>query len=114
MRLLLKHGAGAAFVHHGHYHSEEPVEPRTQLTNAVMAATGMGGGVAWVQPDRAGRETLMLESVRLAADQGIDLNAENSDGRTALDAARALKFERVAAFLIERGARGGTTRKQQN
>jgi ankyrin repeat protein len=111
MRLLLNHGANAAFVHEGHYHNEEPVEPRTQITNAVMAATGMGGGVAWVQPDRAQREALMLESVRLAADQGLDLNAENSDGRTALDAARALKFERVAALLIERGARAGTARK---
>jgi len=111
MRLLLKHGANAAFVHHGHYHNEEPVEPRTQVTNAVMAATGMGGGVAWLPPDRAQREALMLESVTLAADQGVDLNAENSDGRTALDAARALKFERVVAFLVERGARAGTARK---
>jgi ankyrin repeat protein len=111
MRLLLKHGATATFVHQGHYHNEEPVEPRTQITNAVMAATGMGGGVAWVQPDRAEREALMLESVTLAADQGLDLNAQNVDGRTALDAARALKFERVAAFLAERGARAGTGRK---
>ena len=114
MRLLLKHGANAAFVHQGRYHNEEPVEPRTQVTNAVMAATGMGGGVAWLPPDRAQREALMLESVTLAADQGVDLNAENSDGRTALDAARASKFERVAAFLIERGARAGTARKSQN
>ena len=45
----------------------------------------------------------MLESVRLAADQGVDLNAANTDGRTALDAARALKFERVAAFLARTG-----------
>ena len=52
MRLLLKHGANATFVHHANYHNEEPVEPRTQVTTAVMAATGMGGGVAWVQPDR--------------------------------------------------------------
>jgi ankyrin repeat protein len=106
MRLLLNHGADAKFVHHASYHSEEPVEPRTHVTNAVMAAAGMGGGVAWVQPDRTAREALMLESVTLAAGQGVDLNAVNSDGRTALDAARALKFERVVAFLIERGARG--------
>lgn len=111
MRLLLKHGANATFVHEGHYHNEEPVEPRTQITTAVMAATGMGGGVAWVQPDRTAREALMLESVTLAADQGIDLNAQNVDGRTALDAARAVKFERVAAWLVERGAHSGTARK---
>ena len=34
----------------------DPVEPRSQVTTAVMAAAGMGGGVAWVQPDRAERE----------------------------------------------------------
>jgi uncharacterized protein len=105
MRLLLKHGANGAFIHRAHYHSEDPVEARSQITNAVMAATGMGGGVGWVQPDRRDREALMLESVRIAADQGVDLNARNTDGRTALDAARALKFERVIALLVERGAR---------
>ena len=50
MRLLLQHGANALVVHQGNYHIEEPVEPRTQVTTAVMAAVGMGGGVAWVQP----------------------------------------------------------------
>jgi len=111
MRLLLKHGADPKFVHHASYHNEEPVEPRTQVTTAVMAATGMGGGVAWVQSDRAERERLMLEAVTLAAEQGIDLNAANTDGRTALDAARAAKFESVVKFLADRGARGGTIKK---
>lgn len=107
MRLLLARGADATFVHHANYHNEDPVEPRTQVTTAVMAAVGMGGGVAWVQPNRLEREALMLESVTLAADQGVDLNAVNSDGRTALDAARALKLERVVKFLTDRGARSG-------
>ncbi len=48
MRLLLKHGADPRVVHRGHYHAEEPVEPRSHVTTAVMAATGMGGGAAWV------------------------------------------------------------------
>ena len=107
MRLLLKHGANALVVHHVNYHIEEPVEPRTQVTTAVMAAVGMGGGVAWVQPNRLEREKLMLESVTLAVEQGVDVNAVNSDGRTALDAARALKFESVVKFLTDRGARAG-------
>ena len=55
-----------------------------------MAATGMGGGGAWCNPIAVQREALMLESVMLAAEHGIDLNAANTDGRTALDAARAL------------------------
>ena len=110
MRLLLKHGADAHVVHHGHYYAEEPVAPRAHVTTAVMAATGMGGGTAWVPPDRREREALMLAAVTLAVEQGVDVNAVNTDGRSALDAARALKFERVAAFLVEHGARAGTTK----
>jgi ankyrin repeat protein len=111
MRLLLEHGADASVVHHGKYHSEEPVAPRSHVTNAVMAAAGMGGGVAWVQPPRQEREALMLEAVKIAVEQGIEVNAANTDGRTALDSARALKFERVEAFLVERGARPGAAKK---
>ena len=111
MRLLLKHGADPRVVHTGHYHAEEPIEPRTHVTTAVMAATGMGGGAAWLPPDRREREALMLETVTLALEQGVDVNAANTDGRTALDAARALKFERVATFLVEHGARAGTDGK---
>jgi ankyrin repeat protein len=107
MRLLLKHGATATVVHRGDYHAEEPVEPRSQVTNAVTAAAGMGGGVAWVQPDRRDRETLMLDAVALAVEHGVDVNLENTDGRTALDAARAQKFERVVKFLVDHGARTG-------
>ena len=108
MRLLLKHGADATVVHRGDYHAEEPVEPRSQVTNAVTAAAGMGGGVAWVQPDRRDRETLMLDAIALGVEHGADVNLENTDGRTALDAARAQKFERVVKFLTDHGARTGT------
>jgi ankyrin repeat protein len=111
MRLLLAKGADPLVVHHGRYHAEEPVEPRTHTTTAVMAATGIGGGVAWTPPDRREREALMLEAVTIALVPGVDVNAVNSDGRTALDAARALKLERVTAFLLEHGARPGTGRK---
>jgi ankyrin repeat protein len=67
----------------------------------------MGGGAAWAPLDRREREAPMLEAVTIAVEQGVDVNAVNTDGRTALDAARALKFERVAAFLLEHGARPG-------
>lgn len=107
MRALLAKGANAKFVHHANYHNEDPVEPRTQVTTAVMAAVGMGGGAAWVQPNAREREALMLESVTIAAEQGVDLNTVNTDGRTALDAARALKLESVVKFLADHGARSG-------
>lgn len=111
MRLLVKHGADPLFVHRVEYFAGEAVERRMQATTTLMAATGMGAGSPWVQPDRSEREALMLEAVKLAADLGVDINAANTDGRTALDAASALKYESVVKFLVEKGARPGAIKK---
>jgi hypothetical protein len=74
-----------------------------------MAAMGMGGGSeTWVPLERGQREAQTLAAAKLAVEHGVDLNAANTDGRTALDAARTLKFETVVAFLVEKGARPGT------
>jgi ankyrin repeat protein len=108
MRLLAARGADPKVVHRVDYHAGEGGFPRSQATTALMAAVGMGGGAAWVQPDRASRETLMLESVKIAVELGADLDLANTDGRTALDAASALKFESVVKFLAEKGAKPGT------
>ena len=104
MRLLVEHGADPLFVHHAEYHKEEGAERRTETTTALMAAAGMGGGTAWVQPGRSEREALSLEAVKLAIELGVDVNAANADGRTALDAAKALKYETVVTLLVEHGA----------
>jgi uncharacterized protein len=106
MRLLIKHGADPLVVHRADY-ADESQTRRSQLTTALMAAAGMGGGIAWVQPRRDEREALTLEAVKLAAELGIDVNAANTDGRTALDAANTLKYESVVKFLVEKGARPG-------
>ena len=106
MRLLVKHGADPLFVHRAEY-ADESQTRRTQVTTALMAAAGMGGGMAWVQPDRAARQVLTLEAVKLAAELGVDVNAANTDGRTALDAATALRYDDVVKFLVDKGARGG-------
>jgi uncharacterized protein len=111
MRLLLKHGADPLFVHRAEYYREDGAARRTEVTTALMAATGMGGGTAWVQPDRREREALMLETVKLAVDLGIDVNAANTDGRTALDAATSQRLESVVTFLSEKGARPGVAKK---
>jgi ankyrin len=109
MRLLVKHGADSLFVQRAEYYSEGRDAPRREVTTTLMAATGMGGGKAWVELDRTRREALMLETVKLTSELGVDVNAANADGRTALDAARALKYESVVQFLIEKGAKPGTT-----
>ena len=56
---------------------------------------------------RGEREALTLEAVKLAVELGVDVNAANTDGRTALDAARALKYESVVKYLNRRARRAG-------
>jgi ankyrin repeat protein len=113
MRLLVKHGADPTFVHDASYHAGDPAEPRSDRATILMAAVGMGGssggegGVrAWVRPARAEPEARMLEAATLALDLGVDPNVPNLDGRTALDAARALKYQSVVTLLTDRGAKG--------
>jgi ankyrin len=113
MRLLVTHGADPLFVQHSDRVVDAPggsaFAHRTRTTTALMAATGMGGGgTGWVQPQRSEREALTLEAVTLAAELGVDVNVANTDGRTALDAAKALKYETVVKFLLEKGARSAT------
>ena len=113
MRLLVKHGADPLFVHHSESVAEKGFRRRTEVTTALMAATGMGSGTAWVQPARGEREALTLEAVKLAVELGVDVNAVNTDGRTALDAAKALQYGAVVKFLVEKGARLGQPARQE-
>jgi uncharacterized protein len=117
MRLLVELGADPLFVHRSDRvvdgRDGRAYEHRYDATTVLMAAVGMGGGGnAWVPPDRSQREALMLETVKLAVDLGIDVNARNIDGRTALDAAQALKLETVVSYLVSKGARRGATDKK--
>jgi ankyrin repeat protein len=57
-----------------------------------------------VPVDRAERDALVLETVKVAVELGADMNVRSTDGRTALDSARAQKYTAVAAFLEARGA----------
>jgi ankyrin repeat protein len=107
MRLLVKQGADPLFVLRNEYYVNDFNDRRTQATTALMAALGIGGGRAWVLPDRAQLEVLALESVKLAIDLGVDVNAVNTDGRTALDVARALKIEPIVNVLVSHGAKQG-------
>lgn len=115
MRLVVKHGADPLFV----LRSEKMVEgrgvaweQRKETTTAVMAAAGMGGGGSpWIEIERSQREKLALEAVKVAVELGVDVNAKSVNGSTALDSARRLKWDSVAAFLIEKGAKSGAPEK---
>jgi uncharacterized protein len=107
MRLLVKQGADPLFVLRNEYYVNDFNDRRTQASTALLAALGIGGGRAWVLPDRAQLEGLVLESVKLAIELGVDVNALNTDGRTALDIARASKIESVVNVLVAHGAKQG-------
>ncbi len=108
MKMLVEHGADPKVVHHADYHAGDPTEERSQTTNPLMAAVGMGGGLPWVSIDPKQREAVTLEAVRLAVEQGSDVNQKNDDGRTALDAATRLRFTSVVEFLTAHGAVTGS------
>ncbi|HEV3332919.1 MAG TPA: ankyrin repeat domain-containing protein [Bryobacteraceae bacterium] len=105
MRLLAKHGADPHFVLRSDYIAESRLQHRKEATTALMAAMGTGGGTPWVQTARGQREALTLETAKLAVELGVDVNAANTDGRTALDAAKTLGFQTVVQFLVDKGAR---------
>jgi len=110
MRQLVKHGADPLFVLHSDYVAEQGFgqAPRKETATALMAATGIIRVKPWVEPEPRGREALTLETVKLAVELGADLNTANTDGRTALDGAKALGYESVVNFLVEKGAKPGT------
>ena len=116
MGLLAEHGADPLFAHYvdhwGGGNHEMGWARRTEgATTALMAAVGMprGRGFPYRQPeDRVEREALTLECAKIAVELGVDVNAANADGRTALDAAVDLRYDSVVQYLVEMGATGDT------
>ena len=53
----------------------------------------------------------MLETVKLVMEVDLDVNVAAADGRTALDAAQALKYQSVIDFLVSKGAKPGPKKK---
>jgi len=89
MKLLLKHGA-------------DPNIPTFSGTTALMAAAG----VNWVfdQTYDEGQPAL-LEAVKLCVELGMDVNAVNSMGLTALHGAANRGSDEIIRYLVQRGAR---------
>ncbi|MQA91432.1 MAG: hypothetical protein GEU90_14600 [Gemmatimonas sp.] len=109
MRLLLDHGADPHFVHDVNYWMSTAIftglnRDEQGATTALMAAVGMGGGRGFAAVDPVDREALSLEAVQIAIDAGIDVNAENAEGETAVDQAAALGYQAVVDLLVANGA----------
>ena len=107
LKMLVAHGADPKFVLHSEYIAERGFgqAPQKETVTTLMAATGVLRVYPWVDIPRNEAEALTLESVKLLADWGVDVNAANVDGRNALDAARSLRYKTVIDYLVSKGAK---------
>jgi ankyrin repeat protein len=89
MRLLAKLGA-------------DPSLTTNEKTTPLMAAAGVG---TRSPGEDAGTETEALEAVKVALEQGNDVNAVDAKGETAMHGTAYKQFPAVARFLIDHGAK---------
>lgn len=68
---------------------------------ALMLAAGLGRGQDFTDEEKA----ISLEAVRIAFDAGIDVNAANEDGLTAVHGAAANGAAASLQFLFDKGAK---------
>lgn len=94
MRMLAKRGADVRFTHRSETIVEKGFERRVDVIPPAMAALGMGGGTAWVQPQASDREALTLETLKVLKELGVDVS-----GGAALEKATAMKYESVVRLL---------------
>lgn len=69
-------------------------------TTALMTAAGYGR----IHGESRAKDAGALEAVKLALETGIDVNATNRSGQTALHGAAYFQSDPVAQFLIDHGA----------
>lgn len=91
MQALLAHGADATAV-------------TSRGVNGLMLAAGLGT----TEPDTTGRfktEAQAIAAIDLALERGLDINAVDGRGRTAMHGAALQGYDEVVQALVDRGAR---------
>ena len=91
MRLLVELGAN-------------PLLANVDHCTPLMAACGIGVGSAAAN-ETAGTEEEVLEAAQLAVDLGVDVNAVDANGETAMHGAAYKNLPKVVQFLAEKGAK---------
>jgi ankyrin repeat protein len=98
MKLLLEHGA------------DPTLGPTRSGITPLMAAAGLGT----TEADTTGRQKTQaqaIEAIQLLLDLGIDVNAQASDGQTAVHGAAMQGYDDVIRFLAAQGAKLDTPDK---
>jgi ankyrin repeat protein len=88
MRLLLDKGADAKAV------------TKDRTTAMILAA-----GLSWTMGITNVAENDALEAIKICIEQGVDVNAANDKGETALHGAATSGRDQVVAYLVEKGAK---------
>ena len=112
--LLLENGADLNTVDDA---GATPLENATHFHHTEVIELLMAKGAKIADQNRPGINLLndavmkgQADLVELLVSKGVDVNAADVGGRTALDGARALKYESVAAFLESVGAKASPPR----
>jgi ankyrin repeat protein len=90
MRLLKEHGADPALT------------TKTQTTAVMFAAGPASGGLGGSFPVS---DADKIAAIRFSVEQGVDINAVDGNGQTALHVAAGQSSERIVSALVEGGAR---------
>ncbi|MGI8602079.1 MAG: ankyrin repeat domain-containing protein [Verrucomicrobiales bacterium] len=91
MRLLVELGA-------------KPLLGNVDNCTPLMVACGIGVGSAAAN-ETAGEEPEVLEAAQLALDLGVDVNAVDANGETAMHGAAYKNLPKVVQFLADKGAK---------
>ena len=99
MRVLAEHGAVAGSV---------PKDGTTVLKAAMGFVRGLTenreGRYGLAPPEHAAEERRSLEAARIAVEMGVDVNAVDAVGETALHDAARQRFDAVIEYLVGKGA----------
>jgi uncharacterized protein len=117
MQQLLDAGADASALNHATYPAQRGLGENYMADEGeisiLMAAVGMGHRrlrLSWASPQRragitgADRESLVLETAKVAVASGVDLNRQDASGKSALAFARDRRYESVVDYLLATGA----------
>jgi len=88
MKILVAHGADVKI-------------PNTDGTTPLMIAAGVGRGA---ENDEAGTQEEMIEAVRYCIELGMDINAVDKNGETAMHGAAYGQWPEMVDFLDKQGA----------
>ena len=110
MRLLVKHGADPKFVHHASWVAEQGFGQKERTRDDHGLAGGDGNRHGEAVGGCASRRARSADAGSRQAGGGARRRCQysRSDGRTALDGAKAQRYESVVRFLTEKGAKAGT------